>query len=164
MQGKRFIFLLISSSLMLSVLGVFVVNAMSGLEGTTSAANQVKFYSYANGIGAGGYDVVAYFTENSAVRGEDIHEAKFAGSPWYFTSAENRDKFLANPDKYLPAYGGHCAYGVAKSYLVRGDPTAWSIREGKLYFNYNKNIRNAWLADAANYIRSSENNWPQLNK
>lgn len=162
MHDKRFLFLLLSASLLLSILGVFVVNALSDLDEKTSA--QIKFYSYANGIGAGGYDVVAYFTANQAIRGTDRYEVNFAGMRWHFSSEENRDEFITEPGRYLPQYGGHCAYGVAQAYLVRGDPQAWSTRDGKLYFNYNKNIRNAWLADADNFIRHSENNWPQLNK
>lgn len=162
MHSKRFIFMLISASILLSILGVFVVNAMSGLDEQTSGS-KIKFYPYKNQVGAGGYDLVAYFDSSEAIEGNDIYMANFAGQPWYFHSPENRDKFTANPGTYLPQYGGHCAYGVAQGYLVFGDPTAWSIRDGKLYFNYNKNIRNAWLADAERFLRLSENNWQQLN-
>ena len=162
MHSKRFIFMLISASMLLSILGVFVVNAVSGLDEQNNNS-KIKFYQYQNKVGAGGYDVVAYFDENKAVEGSDIYMANFAGMPWYFNSAENRDKFTADPVSYLPQYGGHCAYGVAQGYLVRGEPDAWSIRDGKLYFNYNKNIRNAWLADAKRFLYLSENNWPQLN-
>ncbi|MCH9758297.1 MAG: hypothetical protein K0U19_04230 [Proteobacteria bacterium] len=161
-NNKRFIILLIFSSLLLSILGIFAVNAMSDLNDETQSS--IKFFQYKNTLGAGGYDVVAYFEDNAAVEGENIYEANFAGMLWNFASAENRDKFLATPDRYLPEYGGHCAYGVAQGYLVRGDPQAWSIRDNKLYFNYNKNIRNAWIADAGRFLRKSENNWPQLNK
>ena len=164
MHQKRFIFLLFAASFALVLLGVFAVNAVGGLAGSAGSGGAVKFFSYGNGVGAGGYDVVAYFEENKAVRGKADFAAEFGGMPWHFRSAEARDKFAANPGKFLPAYGGHCAYGVAQNYLVRGDPTAWSIREGRLYFNYNKNIRNAWLADAEKLIAKSEELWPKLNQ
>lgn len=162
MQGKRFIFLLLAASLGLVMLGVFAVNAVSALDGSDDG-NDIRFYAHSNGIGAGGYDVVAYFEENKAIRGKAEFSAEFGGMPWHFRSAAARDAFVADPGKYLPAYGGHCAYGVAQGYLVRGDPEAWTIRNGKLYLNYNKNVRNAWLADVEQLLSRSEENWPGLN-
>lgn len=164
MHSKRFFFFLSAASLLLSMLGVFVVNAMSGLEDDKSAGGKIKFYKYTSQLGADGYDVVAYFDSSDAVKGEPVYEANFGGLAWHFSSEENRDKFIADPGSYLPQYGGHCAYAVANGYLAFGDPQAWSIRDGKLYLNYNKSIRSAWLADVDNYLRLSENNWPQLNK
>lgn len=129
-----------------------------------SATVQIKFYQYTNGLGAEGYDVVAYFEEDAAVPGAPAYQENFGGMKWQFASAKNRDKFLANPEKYLPRYGGHCAYGVASGYLVRGDPQAWSIRNGVLYLNYSKSIRRAWQANDKKFIARSEKNWPGLNR
>lgn len=164
MTHTRFVVLLFGLSLLFSGLGVFVTGAVGALESDSDAELvDIKFYQYRNKIAVEGYDVVAYFNKNAAVRGSADYTANFAGMPWHFASAQNRDTFVADPAAYLPKYGGHCAYGVAQGYLVRGDPEAWTIRDGQLYLNYNKNIRNAWLAAAADFIRSSENNWRQLN-
>ena len=162
MENKKLIFALFFMALLFSGLGVFVVNAVSNLE--DGSENHIRFYKYANGLGASGYDVVAYFEENRAIVGDKKYTANFSGMEWRFSTSARRDKFIADPLHYLPRYGGHCAYGVAGGYLVRGDPTAWSIRNGVLYFNYNKSVRSAWLADVEHFIRQGENNWPQLNK
>lgn len=164
MTHKRFILLLFSMSLLFSGLGIFVVNAISALESDSqSELVDIKFFEYKNKVAVGGYDVVAYFKENAAIRGEKKYSANFAGMPWHFSSPENRDAFMADPAAYIPKYGGHCAYGVAQGYLVRGDPEAWTIKDNQLYLNYNKPIRNAWLASVKDFIRRSENNWRQLN-
>lgn len=124
----------------------------------------VVFYELrgAEGKGAGGYDVVAYFDKSEAVRGTDAFRAEYGGVDWLFESAESRDKFVESPERYIPQYGGHCAYGTASGYLVKGDPEAWTVKDGKLYLNYNKSVRNSWLADTDGYIIKSDKNWPGL--
>ncbi|MBF2756008.1 MAG: YHS domain-containing protein [Gammaproteobacteria bacterium AqS3] len=77
-----------------------------------------------------GYDAVAYFTEGEAVQGSGEFSLEYRGAQWLFASEENRQLFEAEPAKYAPAYGGHCAYGVSSGYGVRGDPEQWSIVEG----------------------------------
>ena len=142
-----------------------VGGALSGLEGRADAV-KTKFYEYGNGLGADGYDIVAYFAESRAVRGSEEFTAEFGGQIWRFTSVggglENRDLFIADPAGHLPQYGGHCAYGVSSGYLVRGDPEAWTIWENKLYFNYSKRIRSAWLASVEDLIIRSSASWPGL--
>lgn len=145
----------------LGLAAAVVGGALSGLEERADAA-RTKFYDYDNGLGAGGYDVVAYFAESRAVRGSAEFTAEFGGQTWRFASAENRDLFLADPEGRIPQYGGHCAYGVAGGYLVRGDPEAWTIWEDQLYFNYNKRIRSAWLAAVADYLARAAAAWPEL--
>ena len=138
-----------------------VGGALSELE-ERADESKTKFYEYGNGLGAGGYDIVAYFSESRAVKGSEEFEAEFGGQTWRFTSAENRDLFIADPAGHLPQYGGHCAYGVASGYLVRGDPEAWTIWEDQLYFNYSKRIRSAWLAAVEDFIVRSAASWPGL--
>ena len=144
------------------------IGGMNGVEQDVAhAADKIKFYNYANSLGAEGYDVVAYFGENGgsgdAVKGMQQYKAEYGGETWLFSSAANRDKFTAAPSRYIPHYGGHCAYGVAQGYLVRGDPEAWSVHKGVLYLNYNKNIRREWVSQKNAYLRRSEQNWPKLN-
>ena len=141
------------------------INAMSsGGETDTAAGSRIKFYGYPSGAGAGGYDVVAYFSEAKAQKGSAAHRAEWGGETWHFASPENRDEFLRNPAQYIPQYGGHCAYGVAQGYLVRGDPQAWSVRGDKLYLNYNSSIRVAWLAAAEQFIADAVPSWKKLNR
>jgi len=71
-----------------------------------------KVYSV-DGIALGGTDAVAYFTDEQSVKGEAGITHTYADTTWQFSSTENRDLFAADPDKYVPAYGGYCACGMA---------------------------------------------------
>ena len=152
------------ATLMFIGICIITVNAVSNANNNTAAANHIKFYQFANGIGANGYDVVAYFTDAKAAKGNAQYHATWGGMPWRFSSAANRDLFLKTPLRYIPQYGGHCAYGVSQGYLVAGDPLAWSVRNNKLYLNYNANIRTAWLAAAQQFILNAAPQWKKLNR
>ncbi len=84
------------------------------------------------GVAIKGYDPVAYFKDGKPRRGSKDHTFNYKGVVWRFASAENKAAFVADPAKYEPAYGGYCAYGVAKGAMVKIEPTAWAIRDGKL--------------------------------
>ncbi len=114
------------------------------------------------GAGLRGYDPVAYFTEGKPVRGDESYSAEWKGANWFFSSEQNRDLFAKDPEKYAPQYGGYCAYAVGNNYTADGDPTAWSIEKGKLYVNYNKDVRELWLKDKSNLIKKGDANWPKL--
>ena len=107
-----------------------------------------------------GYDVVAYFTEGEPVEGNSSYTAEHEGATYQFSSAENREKFEADPVAYAPQYGGYCAFGTAMGRKFDGDPTAWRIVDDKLYLNLNKDIQTRWLTDVPGFIRGAENNWP----
>ena len=90
------------------------------------------------GFGASGYDPVAYFKVKKAVKGKANYTYVWKKAKWRFSSKANLEAFKKNPVKYSPQYGGHCAFGVAGNYLVKGDPEAWTVLNGKLYLNYDK--------------------------
>jgi hypothetical protein len=69
---------------------------------------------------------------------------------------------MANPARYLPAYGGCCAYGVSNGYKVKTDPEAFRIVDGRLYLNYSRGVQKKWLADVPGFIRKADANWPNL--
>ena len=108
-----------------------------------------------------GYDPVAYFTEGKPVKGKTEFTHQWNGATWRFASAANRDRFAAAPEKYAPQYGGYCAYGVASGYAVKTEPDAWSVVEGKLYLNYDRNGQASWVKDIPGYIRKADANWPR---
>ena len=60
-----------------------------------------------SGVAIRGYDTVAYFTEGHARKGSKEFEYVWQGIRWRFANAAHRDLFVANPDKYMPQYGGH---------------------------------------------------------
>ena len=108
-----------------------------------------------------GYDPVAYFTEGKPVKGKTEFTHQWKGATWRFASAANRERFAAAPEKYAPQYGGYCAYGVASGYTVKTEPDAWSVVEGKLYLNYDRNVQASWVKDIPGYIRKADANWPR---
>ncbi|MBO6784028.1 MAG: YHS domain-containing protein [Alphaproteobacteria bacterium] len=116
----------------------------------------------ADGKAIRGYDPVAYFTQEKAVEGSSEHTFAYQGATWHFASAENRELFAADPEKYAPAYGGYCAWAVANNYTASIDPDAWSIRDGKLYLNYSKVVRARWALDKDGNIAAADANWPGL--
>jgi YHS domain-containing protein len=115
-----------------------------------------------NGVAIKGYDPVAYFTEGAPREGKPEHTVEYKGAKWQFASAENKAQFEQDPEKYEPAYGGYCAYGVSRNYLVKIEPDAWSIRNGKLYLNYDQNVQKSWSEDPDGYIKQANEKWPGL--
>lgn len=111
-----------------------------------------------------GYDPVAYFTDSKPVKGKDEFKFTHARANWYFSSQKNLDLFKSNPSKYMPQYGGYCAFGLAGGYKAPISPDAWTIVEDKLYLNYNKKVQVDWNADQAEMIKKADKNWPTVKK
>ena len=112
-----------------------------------------------NNIAVNGYDVVAYFTDSNAIKGTEEHTVSWKDAKWLFASAEHASLFKANPEKYVPQYGGYCAFGCSRGYKAKTDPDAWTIVNGKLYLNYNAAVKNTWSRDMENYIKKSDAAW-----
>lgn len=100
-----------------------------------------------------GYDSVAYWTENQAVEGKKKYTYKYKDAKWRFATQENLDLFKANPEKYMPQYGGYCAWALSDDDLASVDGDAWTMYEGKLYLNYNKNVMKDWRQDKATFVK-----------
>jgi YHS domain-containing protein len=116
------------------------------------------------GIAIQGYDPVAYFTDGKPVKGDGRFTHNWRDAAWQFASAEHRDAFARDPEKYAPQYGGYCAYGVSEGHTVEIDPEAWKIIGGKLYLNYSKRIQQLFLKEPEARIRKADENWPRLHK
>ena len=115
------------------------------------------------GLGAKGYDVVNYFTQGQPAPGKDTYTVDYGGVKWQFVSAEHRDRFKADPQKYVPQYGGFCTWGVANGKLFDVDPVnGWRIVEGKLYMNFNADIQKVFDKDPGGFIKRATGNWPNL--
>ena len=111
-----------------------------------------------------GYDAVSYFKDGKPVAGKPEFSYKWMDATWRFSSAENRDAFKAEPEKYAPQYGGYCAFGTSQGHLVPGDPQAWKVVDDKLYLNYNKDVQKFWLQDIPGNIQKADENYPKLHK
>ena len=111
-----------------------------------------------------GYDPVAYFTVGKPVKGQDGLAIEWMGAKWKFSSQANLDLFKANPEKYAPQYGGYCAYGVTQGSLVKVEPEQFTLRDGKLFLNYDADVQAKWLKDPAGYIKDADTKFPALLK
>ena len=127
------------------------VNAVDPVYTSTFSNNAIK-----------GYDTVAYFTEGKAVKGNKDFSTEYQQAKWLFSSQENLDLFVANPEKYAPQYGGYCAYAVSQNTTASIKPELFTIHDGKLYLNYNKKINDDWLANKEQYINEADKNWPNV--
>lgn len=114
------------------------------------------------GLAARGYDVVSYFTEGKPALGSEAFAAAHDGATYRFASEANLDRFKANPRKYLPQYGGYCAYGCFVGKKFDGDPTLWKIVDDKLYFNLNPTIQAKWSEQTSHKIRVADDNWTKI--
>lgn len=113
-------------------------------------------------VGVGGYDPVAYFNKGKAMKGNGWHVVYHKGVTYVFANKKNKKMFETDPDKYLPAYGGYCAYGVAVGKKFVADPEVWKILGGILYLNLDKNIQSKWAKDIPGYINKANVNWPEI--
>jgi len=109
-----------------------------------------------------GYDPVAYFIDNKPVKGVGDFTYEHQGAKWMFSSAENRDTFIGNPEKYTPQYGGYCAYAISRGTTASIKPEFFTIDDGKLYLNYSKSVYKRWSKDKDNYIEKADKNWPTV--
>ena len=142
-------------------LGMLLLAFGSGAVLPAAAGGVVNASSF-TGTAIEGYDPVAYFAEGRPVEGDSAFAHDWMGATWYFASAENRDRFAADPERYAPQYGGYCAWAVAHGYTAKIDPAAWKIVEGKLYLNYSKEVQADWAQDIPGNITKSDANWPKI--
>lgn len=106
-----------------------------------------------------GYDTVSFF-EGTPAKGSSSFKTEYKGADWLFISQANLDKFLADPEKYAPQYGGYCAWAIAeKDDLAPGDPEFWTIVDNKLYLNYDNSVQKKWEKDIPGFIETGDKNW-----
>jgi YHS domain-containing protein len=110
-----------------------------------------------------GYDPVSYFA-GQPTKGDARFSTRHNGAEYRFASAQNLARFQANPDQFLPQFGGYCAWAVSNGYTAKGDPLAWKVVNGKLYLNYDLNVQKRWAADIPGNIAKGDHNWPQVLK
>ena len=132
-----------------------------------AGALRKKHFNLEKGIAIKGYDPVAYFTQNKAVKGSNNQAVSHQGIVYYFSSVANKEAFKATPSKYEPEYGGWCAYAMGENgEKISVDPETFKILNGKLYLFYNKYFTNTlkdWNKNEATLKQNADANWPKLN-
>ena len=131
--------------------------AAVGLGGSAFAAD----YSHSTPA-VQGYDVVSYQTAKRPARGNGHFVASHDGATYLFSSQANLDTFKANPNKYVPAYNGYCAFGVSVGKKFVGDPEVWRVVDGTTYLNLDANIQDEWLKDTSGRIKTANSQWRKI--
>lgn len=140
---------------------LFLCISLAAIPQTAHAKSDEIYTSWRNNLAVGGYDVVSFHLGNP-VKGKPKLTTAWHGANWLFVTQYNLDLFVAEPEKYAPAYGGYCAWAIAKNKLAKGKPKHWTIKDNTLYLNFNKKIKDRWLTDTDGFIVKGDKNWPEI--
>lgn len=117
-------------------------------------------------LGVQGYDVVSYFTENKARKGDETLTAEYRGVTYRFATAAHRDAFVAEPRRFVPTYGGWCASAIgAKGEKVSIDPTNFKVKDGRLFLFYKGLFADAlkdWNTHEREWEPAADLNWKRI--
>ena len=119
-----------------------------------------------NNLAILGYDTVAYFTQSRPIKGSDKFQHVWQDAIWQFSKAKHRDRFVEDPERYAPRYGGFCVMAMArgKGKLYKVEPEEFRIVDGKLFLNYSRKYSEQFDQDPAAAIAKADANWPRLGK
>ncbi|MDX8352492.1 YHS domain-containing (seleno)protein [Cognatiyoonia sp. IB215182] len=143
-----------------------ITSALLSAAATTAFAGDQ--YIDETGFAVSGYDVVAYFdleqapvgsAQPAAVPGDRSITTEYNGATFAFATEANLETFLSDPERYVPQYDGHCAYGVSRGGKVPGNPNLWRIVDDRLYLNITENVVGFWEEDIPGNITLAEGNW-----
>ena len=144
----------------LTIVGLNLSHAQSAL--------RTKHFNIENGLAIQGYDPIAYFLSNKAIKGSKGFAVSAEGVTYYFSSQKNKELFLKDPKKYEPQYGGWCAYAMgAANEKVEIDPETFKIVDGKLYLFYHTWLNNTllkWNQDEKRLKSQADKNWSVIYK
>lgn len=115
-----------------------------------------------SGLAMNGYDPVSYFTDAAPLFGRPDQEARYAGVIWRFRNEGNKAAFIADPEVYMPRYGGYDPIALGRGVAVAGNPLLWAMIGERLYFFHNQAARERFIADPNEAILHADNKWPMV--
>lgn len=133
----------------------------SSATATAAPAHASAAFVNAEGVAIGGYDPVSFF-ENAPAEGDPALFTDRDGARYLFATAAHKAAFDADPAKYEPQYGGFCAYGASQGHKATTKPETGQVIDGKLYFNYNLDVKKKFDQDHAGYIAKADENWDKI--
>jgi YHS domain-containing protein len=136
------------------------------IQAQDTETTRLKHYNLDKKVALSGYDPVTYFV-NKPVKGKKEYNYTHKGVVYYFISEKSKSVFVVTPEKFEPAYGGWCAYALAKEepVLMETNPKTYKIIDGKLYMFYDKfgiNKLNTWNEDEEKYKKNATKNWEKI--
>ena len=153
----------------LNVLRALLVLTASLFVMNLTSAEEPVAKSRLSGVVIDGHDTVAYhlpdsISEHVATKGKKSYSVTWKGAKWRFVNEAHAIAFGKNPEKYAPAYNGHCANALSLGEgLIRTDGTHWEIFENQLYTFYAARGRDRWTAgDWKIYKQQADNAWQDI--
>ncbi len=145
---------------------VFLCMLLADTAFCQSPGFRMKQFNLDEGLALRGYDPVAYFIQNKAVKGEKELSYDYHGVSYHFSIPANQQAFQANPEKYEPQYGGWCAYAMGHDgSKVDVNPETFKIIKGKLFLFYNRFFNNtlkSWNMDESALHTRADANWQKI--
>ncbi|MGQ0564814.1 MAG: YHS domain-containing (seleno)protein [Gemmobacter sp.] len=116
-----------------------------------------------DGVAVDGFDVVAYFTESAPREGVAEHTVRYLDADWRFATAEHAALFAADPARYAPQGNGYCSFAVSEGYTAEVDVIdGWAVIDGKLYLNWDRAVRDQFVAEQAARVAAVAAKWPTV--
>ena len=134
----------------------------AGLAVSQAIATERIVVDWHTGLAIGGYDPVAYFTDAKPAAGSSQLELRYGGAVWRFRNVGNREAFAADPDVYMPKFGGYDPLGVARGIAVAGNPIVWFIAGERLFLFYDSARREKFAVDPDRVSATAERKWPEV--
>lgn len=133
-----------------------------GAASTEAATTEYVVVDRNTGLAISGFDPVAYFTDGAALTGREQYEYAYAGVVWCFHNEGNKAAFAADPDTYMPRFGGYDPVAIARGVGVPGDPRLWLIAGNRLYLFFTEEARQAFSAEAQQVSTTADRMWPAV--
>ena len=147
----------------LIVMGMCVFSLGSEVvRGQSSAQRKSLVNVDAQGVGAHGYDPVAFFTQEKAIKGDPRWQSTYVGATYYFQSSADREEFERAPAKYAPQYGGYCAMAMTMGKLEDVDPVYFVVHDDKLLLQRNEKAHMMFAKDVEGNHRKADANLAKL--
>jgi hypothetical protein len=143
-------------------LAVVLALAAVGVERLAAATTERVVVDRRRGLAIAGFDPVAYFTDGTPTVGHPDIEYSYAGATWLFRNEGNRGAFAADPEVYMPGFGGYDPASAARGAAVEGHPLLWLILEQRLYLFETAQTRTLFSGDPDRIIAAAERKWPQV--
>jgi hypothetical protein len=114
------------------------------------------------GLAIDGFDPVAYFVEAEPKLGRPGLEFRHAAVTWRFANEGNRAAFMADPDVYMPRFGGYDPVAIGRGAATAGHPRLWQIANRRLYLFYSTEAHSAFADNPDGAIEAAERHWPEV--
>jgi hypothetical protein len=146
---------------------VLIGLALGAFPATTLAAavsGELVVADQRSGVALYGFDPVSYFLDGAARPGSEAFEIRFQGLVWRFRNEANREAFRAQPDIYVPQFGGYDPLALSRGAPVPGHPSLFAVHGRGLYLFQNEENRSAFLARPEAAIDSARSAWPHVRR